>query len=214
MEDRKRPVNWSAVVARTAKRSGLPVTQVEAVLEAFVEVVHDAAKSLETVRLQGLGTLAPEWHEPHVVRAPRDARKMYLDGRYQVRFRVAEPLRRALAGLSPQHWRDAQHQTAWRVAETLVSDLELYHGDKVPRGLLSLSASEIEDRCTMALGQQWRRAVQTFEQRVPAEVRAARNHLIEAARTRWSERRDAGPSSHNAWRSQAAGDSKSGWEGQ
>ena len=187
MEDRRHAVSWDRLVARTAERASIPKKQVELVLESFIDTVKGAVTDLESVRLKGLGTLSTEWSAARVLRSPRDRKKMYLDGRHRVRFRVAAPLRRALTERSPQHWRDAAHQSAWRLAETLVSDLELYHRDLVPRGLGDLSPEECADRIAQAFGHHWRRAVQTFETSVAPEVRRARDHLIEAAKLRWGD---------------------------
>lgn len=187
MEEKVRPLSWDELVNRCSKRAGTSKAQTERILEAFLSTTTEAVANLEPVRVKGLGTLSAEWREARVLRSPHDRRKMYLDGRYQVRFKVAEGLRRALAEQSPQFWRDKQHQTAWRLAETLVSDLELYHSDKVPKLNSKAPPSEVMERVALALGNHWRRAVQSYEQTVPAEVREAKDHLLEAVLARWSE---------------------------
>ena len=158
--------------------------------DAALEAERVAAlgkKGVVSELLKGLGTMSAQWRERRILRSPRDRRKMFIDGRWVVRFRPAEGVQRVLAARSPELWRDRRHQAAWRLAETLVSDLELYHREKIPRGFDGASAEDLESRLSAALGHHWRRVVQAFEQGVPPEVRMARNHLMEVARTRWSE---------------------------
>ncbi|MFO0747702.1 MAG: HU family DNA-binding protein [Myxococcota bacterium] len=185
-------LSWVTLVERAAARAGATKTMAGRVLDGFVDVAIEALQSLNGVRLKSLGTLSAEWHDGRVLRSPRDRRRMFLDGRYQVHFRASERLKQTLARRSPQLWKDQRHQSAWRLAETLLSDLELYHADKVPRDLAAdAGTDEVMERCALAFGAQWRRAVQTFEAGVPAEVRTARNYLLENARDRWSRAPEA-----------------------
>ncbi|MCC6623630.1 MAG: HU family DNA-binding protein [Deltaproteobacteria bacterium] len=171
------------------------MTKAEAgrLLQSFVDVTVETLGALGDVRIKALGTLSVDWHDGRVVRSPRDRRRMFLDGRHRVSFRAAERLREAVAQRSPQLWKDQRHQAAWRLAETLLSDLEIYHADKVPADVTA-NASDVQvaERCAAAFGAHWRRVVATFEQSVPADVRAAKNHLIAIARDRWSRATSGG----------------------
>lgn len=180
-------LNWSDVVQRTAAASGVSKAQTERILEAFIDVAYGAIKSLGTVRIKRIGTLTAEWRGGRVLRSPKDKRRMFLDGRYQVQFRAAEAMKRGLAILSPQLWRDDEHQAAWRLAETLLSDLELYHAERVPKALLDSTPDEVViTQCEAAFGPHWRRVMTTWTSSVPERVRAARDHLAHCARVRWS----------------------------
>lgn len=186
MGARSKSMNWRALVGRTAAVTGMPKSQIDRVLEAFVKVAAEAITAPGTVKLKRIGTLSAEWRDGRVLRSPRDQRRMFLDGRFQLTFRPAESVKQQLAAATPQHWRDATHQGAWRLAETLLSDLELYHPDKVPRSLgLETPEGEVRTACEQAFGQHWRRVISTWEQGVPEPVRASRDYLALCARMRW-----------------------------
>lgn len=180
-------LNWSDLVQKTAVASGSTKAQTERILDAFIQVADGAIKSLGTVRIKRIGTLSAEWRGSRVLRSPKDKRRMFLDGRYHVQFRPAEAIKKELAQLSPQLWKDTAHQAAWRLAETLLSDLELYHADKVPKTLLDRTPdAEVIAQCEAAFGHHWRRVMATWASSVPEAVRNARDHLSHCARLRWA----------------------------
>lgn len=191
MEDKIRPVTWVELVERTAARANLPKSHVEKVLEAFLGTTRDAITHLEPVRLKGLGTFSAEWTKERVLRSPHDQRKMYLDGRYQVRFKASDIFRKALVERSPQLWRSQDHQHAWRMAETLISDLELYHQKQIPTLPAGLALDEVFERVSSSLGSHWRKVLLAYEEAVPVAVRLAKNHLIETVKMRWTAQDEA-----------------------
>lgn len=184
-------VNWRELVERTASKTGLSKAQVDRVLEAFVEVASEAIAAPGSVKLKRIGTLSAEWRDGRVLRSPRDQKRMFLDGRFQLAFRPSDSVKQELANRSPQHWKSAEHQGAWRLAETLLSDLELYHADKVPKAITGkTSDADITALCESAFGVHWRRVLTAWEAGVPEAVRASRDYLAHCARVRWSGRRN------------------------
>jgi nucleoid DNA-binding protein len=180
-------LNWSQLVSRTAAESGATKAQTEKILDAFIKVTDGAIKSLGTVRIKRIGTLSAEWRKSRVLRSPKDKRRMFLDGRYQVQFRAAEAMKKELAGLSPQFWKETEHQQAWRMAETLLSDLELYHADKIPKSLAADTPDAVvRSLCERAFGLHWKRVTTTWNSSVAEDVREARDHLAHCARVRWA----------------------------
>jgi nucleoid DNA-binding protein len=188
MESATRPhLNWSDVVQRTASASGVSRAQTERILEAFIALADDTIKRLGTVRIKRIGTLSAEWRSSRVLRSPKDKRRMFLDGRFQVQFRAAEGMKKRLAQLSPQLWKDGEHQAAWRMAETLLSDLELYHAERVPKSLATQTPDEdVRAQCEAAFGPHWRRVIATWNGAVSERVRGERDYLAHCARMRWS----------------------------
>jgi len=183
-------VTWRELVDRTATKTGMSKAQVDRVLEAFVEVASDAITAPGSVKLKRIGTLAAEWRCGRVLRSPRDQKRMFLDGRFQLAFRPSESVKQGLASRSPQLWKSPEHQGAWRLAETLLSDLELYHPDKVPKAItMDTPDAEIGGVCESAFGVHWRRVMKAWEDGVPEAVRQSRDHLAQCARVRWSGRR-------------------------
>lgn len=190
MGTKARSVNWRELVDRTAVKTGLSKAQVDRILEAFVEVASDAITAPGSVKLKRIGTLVAEWRGGRVLRSPRDHKRMFLDGRFQLAFRPSESVKQELAARSPQMWKSPEHQGAWRLAETLLSDLELYHPDKVPRVLgMNTPDAEVLAVCESAFGVHWRRVMTAWEAGVPEAVRKSRDYLAHCARVRWSGRR-------------------------
>lgn len=179
-------MSWATLVDRVARRSGLPRAAVRTVLGAFVEEAEAELVAGEAVTLPGLGTLDRHWDAERTLRSVRDGRKLVLDGRWRPTFRPSERLRSALREQTPQLLRDPAHQRAWRLAETLVSDLALYHAAAVPTLAPDLDAPAVDARCASAFGPAWARARTTWAEQTPAEVRNVRDHLALAARRRWS----------------------------
>ena len=111
-----------------------------------------------------------------------------LDGRFVVRYRTSKRVKDALSGRTPQLWRDPAHQAAWRSAETLIGDVDLYHASDVPTSLTSASSPEEIDRvCSKAFGPVWNQVVESYEQRVPEEIRSQRSYLTLAAMELWAD---------------------------
>lgn len=179
-------MSWRDLVSRTGGRAGVPKSTAQAVLDAFLDEVQSSIVDGASVTLRGIGTLDRRWEEERSLRSIKDGRKMALDGRWRPVFRASGALREALREQTPQLMRDPAHQRAWRLAETLVADLNLYHAAAVPKDLDSLpDLGAVEARCAQALGGAWTRARRTWEEQTPAAVRTARDHLAVAARRRW-----------------------------
>lgn len=179
-------MNWTDLVERVAARTGLPETRVRSILNSTVAVSLEALAEGQDVSLRGLGTLTSRWREPATLRSIGDRRRLRVDGRFVPKFRAARRLRAALAERTPQRWRDPAHQTAWRVAETLISDLALYHQARAPQLDPAAPAAEVEAACVAAFGPVWRRVRETFDAKVSADVRAMDDYLSLAARSRWA----------------------------
>lgn len=86
---------------------------------------------------------------------------------------------------SPQHWRDISHQAAWRLAEALIGDLELYHPTKVPRLDQDTPLPMVAPICAVAFGPVWEHVLDTWNRSVSFEVRAEGSHLLRVAWRRW-----------------------------
>ena len=136
--------------------------------------------------LPGLGHLGSRWQEARTLRTVQEQRKIVLDGRFVPRFRASKGVRDALLGRTPQLWKDPAHQAAWRIAETLVGDLNLYHKDKAPTLEQNQELAAVQKTCEAAFGPLWSRVVSAYDSQVPAAVRATRPYLLLIARRRWS----------------------------
>lgn len=179
-------MNRSELIRALSERSGVSQADARRVMDALSEVTREALLADEAVPLKGVGTLRSQWRPSKAIRSIRDRRKVMLDGRYGVRFQASGALKAALAARTPQRWRDPAHQRAWREAETLLGDLELYHADDAPNGLdPALSDDALGAACEDAFGPMWDRVVMSFEARVDAAVREERDYLLLAARRRW-----------------------------
>ncbi|MCB9675652.1 MAG: HU family DNA-binding protein [Alphaproteobacteria bacterium] len=178
-------MNWTELIERVAVRSGTSVSQTRAVLTAAIDEIVESLADGEGVVLWGLGSLEDRWVESRTVRSISDGRKLRLDGRYVARFRPAARLREALQKRTPQLWKHPDHQKAWKVAETLVSDLALYHAARAPSLDADAEPRSIQDACSSSFGPLWARVRQTYETQVPPEVRQTADYLALAARSRW-----------------------------
>lgn len=175
------------ILDRVATRAQVPRTTARAVLAALADQALETLSSGEPVTLPGLGVLEPRWVEERALRSVQDGRKLAIDGHYRAGFRPSTRLRGALRERTPQVLKDPAHQTAWRLAETLVADLDLYHGASAPREIPGrLSLEDVDARCAACFGSAWGRARRTYEEHTPASVREARDHLALAARKRWA----------------------------
>ena len=181
-------MHWTQLIDTVAERSGQSKAATRAILEEFIHTTHEALAEGDTVRLRGLGSFSSSWRAGRTFRSVRDSRLIKVDGRYNARFRSAKALRERLANLSPQHMQDPRHQEAWRVASALVGDLDLYHGDRAPKLLRAQQApSDVRARCSTCFGSLWQSVVETYETKVPSDVRDQRDHLAEVALETWSD---------------------------
>ncbi|MES2638931.1 MAG: HU family DNA-binding protein [Myxococcota bacterium] len=180
-------MKWQTLIERVATRAEAPRQTTRSVLDALRTEIEERLSAGESVTLPGVGTLTSQWIEPRTLRSIRDGRKVAIDGRYRATFRPATQLRATLRDRTPQTLLDPAHQRAWRLAETLVSDVALYHESATPQGVYaSTELVEVDARCAQAFGLAWARARRTLDAQTPPEVRAARDHLAIAARRRWA----------------------------
>ncbi len=176
----------SELIAAVAERSGLSKADVSRVLVALREVVMDGIAHQQRVPLVGLGSLQPRQLRPRTIRSIGDMRKLRIGQRWSVRFRPSSRLREILQGMGPQQWRDPAHQSAWRLAETLVADLDLYHGARAPSLTADAGDALVHSACAGAFGGLWTRVLDSYQQRTPDDVRVAQDYLADAARQRWA----------------------------
>lgn len=178
-------MNWNELVDAVAARTGQPKALVRAILNAATAEVGARVATGDEVRLKGLGTLTSRWQNARTLRAVHDARKIALDGRWVPRFRSSAALRGALLLRSPQRWRDPRHQAAWRLAEALIGDLELYHGRSVPRLDEDTPLPMVAPICEVAFGPVWDRVLRTWNEKIPEDVRRDGQQLLRVAHLRW-----------------------------
>lgn len=176
----------SELIARVAERSGSSKAEVGRVLEATTAVCIDAVQQGDSVPLGGLGSLRPRLLRPRTIRSIADMRRMRLGRRWTVRFRPSTRLRRALGSLASQDWRQPEHQQAWRLAETLVADLDLYHGKLAPELAPQAGDELVHTACESAFGGLWIRVRDSYCTRIPPHVRSRQDYLADAARQRWA----------------------------
>lgn len=179
-------MNQRQLIDALAASSGESKAAVSRVLSALGEVVHTSVAEGETVPIPSVGKIVTSWRGPRVLRQVKNGRKMRIGGRYVAQLRPSGKLKETAANRTDQSWRDPAHQKAWRLAETLIGDLALYHEDKIPQLADDQDLRSVEDACASALGDAWRRARTTYESDVPSPVRAAKDHLAQTAREHWS----------------------------
>lgn len=180
-------MTWAELSKRVATRSGESKAATQRVLDALVAEMSDALADGGSVTLPRVGRISSAWRESRTLRSIGDGRKMMLDGRYVARFKAAQALRERLTGRTPQNWRSPEHQQAWRLAETLVGDLALYHPESVPKDVTAEdSAEQVEARCASSFGAHWERVVGTFRTRTE-NVSLDEPYLAMAARRRWAQ---------------------------
>lgn len=179
-------MTWEELIGDVAERSDVSRAQARKILSTLCAVVVERVCEGETVVLPNIGSLQRQWRSSRALRSISDGRTILVDGRFMPRFRPAGALRRALSGTTPQFAADPQHQAAWRIAETLISDLDLYHSADAPRGLMPGTDSEtVHVACSIAFGTLWPHVTHTYETEVPESIRMQRDHLAEAALRRW-----------------------------
>jgi nucleoid DNA-binding protein len=177
-------MTWTELIRATAKRSGASVADTRRVLEALREETHAQLAKGERVTLHGLGTLDTRTRSARVLRSVQSGRRMFVGQRTQVVFRPSVGLVRRVQS-DDEGWRDGAHQSAWRLAEALLSDLSLYHPDRVPAGV-SGDDESVRGVCAASFGEPWARAQERFDEQVPAEVTASNDYLAAAVRSHWS----------------------------
>ncbi|MCB9676416.1 MAG: HU family DNA-binding protein [Alphaproteobacteria bacterium] len=176
-------MSWTELVRAVSERAGVNQNTTRAVLVALVEVARERLASGDSVALRGLGTLERRWSKGRVVRGISDKRRMWIGGHFVPRFKPSTTLREALA--SDESWRSETHQRAWRLAETLIDDLDLYHKGLAPSGIASdLAPEAVEERCAEAFGSHWDQVSRTWHQSVGKEVDTHFLGLV--ARRRWA----------------------------
>lgn len=174
------------LIAAVAARAGTSQAEVRRVLDAFRDLSLEAIRQGSSVPLHGLGVLTPKALEARTIRNVADMRRMRLGRRWTVRMRPSALLRAAARELEPELWRQPDHQAAWRLAETLVSDLDLYHGSRAPRLPPEAGSELVHSACEGAFGPLWTRVQDSYTNRTPDEVRASHDYLADAARQRWA----------------------------
>lgn len=179
-------MNWTELIDRVAARTDLPKTTVKQALDGLEETVLDALRQGEEVSLKGVGRLDVREVAPRPIRRVNDQRKYYLGRRYKVRLKPGASARRAVAELAPDDWKQPEHQAAWRKAETLLADLDLYHGSRAPTLEADLSHLQVRSRLASSFGSLWNQVRRSYEDDVSAEVRESSDYLAEAALRRWS----------------------------
>jgi nucleoid DNA-binding protein len=180
-------MNNKELIERVATRLGMPKAQVARVLGSMVDTIQDCVASGEQVAISGLGRIQVRQSGARTIRSVVDMRKVLVGPKHNVRFVAAAALKASVARLDDPSWSDPAVQGAWRTAETLVGDLDLYHKAKAPQALdASLGDEVVIDACNQAFGGLWRQVEQTFAERVPAEVRGRTDLLAAAARRRWA----------------------------
>lgn len=181
-------MNGTDMVSAIHDRTGIPRDQIKEVLDALTSMVVEALAQGEEVSLRGLGAFGARWQQPRSLRSVQDQRRLVLDGRWVPRFRPASALREALLQRSPQRWRDPRHQAAWRLAEALVGDLDLYQHARAPQLDEDTPLPMVASICAVAFGATWERVIQTWNAQVPDEIRADGDHLLRVAQQRWRSR--------------------------
>lgn len=179
-------MSFSDFVDRVAEASGASKADVRRVLKAASQEVSACASRGESVRIPGLGTFDQSWSDPRVVRGIRSRRRRLLDGRYRIRFRPASALRDAVRGRSPELMSQDAHQSAWRLADTLLADLEVYGTLRDMKVDAEASDEDIRRQLATAGGADWTAAIETYENKVSSDVRGECDHLALAARHRYA----------------------------
>ena len=179
-------MKWTELIDVVAERSGVPKSKARDVLTALVEVTGERLAAKEEVSLRGIGVFSTRWSKGRTLRSVESGRRMWVGGRFVPRFRPSKALKAHLTEETDQSWRDPEHQQAWRLAETLIGDLDLYHNNRIPKDLTpDLSLEQIVETCSTQIGSPWTTATQAYEERVPQHVRSSQNFLALAARRHW-----------------------------
>lgn len=180
-------MKWTALIAEIANRTELDERQVRACLKALSCIVREELAEGRDVPLKGVGVLSSYWKKGRVLRSVHSRRKMWVGGRLVPRFRASSALRELLASHADDSWRSPEHQRAWRLAETLVGDLALYHPDVVPTGIEpSTPPEQAEKWCAQAFGALWDNVRSTFDERVDSNICEDTYYLGQAAVRKWA----------------------------
>lgn len=184
-------MKWTELVAAVAAKTGQPEKVVRDVMNTAMGLAIERAVAGGEVTLKGIGVLASRWRKPRAVRSVVDQRKVMLGGRHVPLVRISRSLKARMADRSPQTWRNPEFQQAWRMAETLVGDLDLYHPDRKPSIPLEANDEAVLSLCQQSFGGLWRRVVRTWDKEIPAALRdrlqatGAPSLLAQAARAQW-----------------------------
>jgi DNA-binding protein HU-beta len=181
-------MKWSEVIDRVAAETGVSKAQTRRTLDAFRRVVAEALVNRRRVPLPGVGVLDVRVTRDRTIRSIQTGRKLWVGGRAKATFRASGVLNSALTA-GKDFWRRAEHQAAWRLAQTLIADLELYNKGKRPELTASQSLGRVREVCLECYGEDWEQAAETYEAKVEASVRSEHDHLGASARSRWSAAR-------------------------
>lgn len=174
------------LIQQISARTALPKTTVRKVLDATTDEISTQIARQEPVSIGGLGRFSVQRRAQRTIRRVSDQRKILVGPRHAVKFRPGLALRTAAATHDDPSWQDPAMQTAWRVAESLVADLHMYHKDRAPTLAVDATNEQIDQACALAFGGLWRAAESTFAERVSAEIRLRSTFLIDGARRRWT----------------------------
>jgi len=182
-------MNWAELVGAVAERSGARQAEVRRCLDTLSEVMLEAVGDGDRVTLKNLGSFELMRAEGRVVRSVANGRKMWVGERFRLRYRPALAARTLASEKVSEDWRSPEHQAAWRLAQTLVGDLSLYHSARTPSDLSGDDeAAVIRARCEAALGSAWRQAARLFDESVKQSVTDGCDYLAMVACKSWTER--------------------------
>lgn len=174
------------LIAVLAERAQLPKSSVQRVLQSLGDVANECTARGEDVHIARVGTLTCTWRRRTVIRDVREGRRMLLGARYAPAFRPAAELKRSASGRTSQLWQDPAHQAAWRLAETLLGDVDLYHASQAPGLRAEMTPADIRQACASAFGPVWTRVVETYFAATPDAVRREHDYLADIARDLWT----------------------------
>lgn len=176
-------MSWQSVRDRVAERSGVSKASTQRVLSALLDVLREDLVAGESVSLPKVGTLSRRWRAQRVVRSIHSAKKQPIDAGFAAVFRCSSVLKAELKALSPSHFSDPVNVDAWRIAETLIGDLDLYHSKDAPQLSAQLSDAEVRSACADAFGGPWKRVVEEYQSKTQVQV----DFLAGSARRCWSQ---------------------------
>ncbi|TNE91194.1 MAG: HU family DNA-binding protein [Deltaproteobacteria bacterium] len=175
-------MNWTELLREVSERTSMSAKDTRAVIEAMVETILEELVEGNQVNVRGLGTFSTRTVSGRTMRSVRSRRKMWVGAHDVPRFKSAKRLRAAVASRSEKEWKDPAHQAAWRLAETLVGDLELYHSGETPQLPANVQTQQVHEICADAFGEPWRSAEQRYQQR---SGDTTVDYLALAAQRRW-----------------------------
>lgn len=175
-------MSWQKMKDRVADRSGVSKADTNRVLSSLLELVLEDLVAGETVVLPKIGSLSRRWRKQRIVRSIHSARKRPVDANWAAGFRSSSVLRDRLRELTPNYFQDKSNVDAWRVAEALIGDLELYHNQDAPKLTEEMSDQEVLTRCAEAFGEPWDRVTEEYGTKTKVQV----DFLSRAARRCWT----------------------------